>query len=93
MDPRYVVVASVNGHLEAEMYKAFLEAAGIQVLLSQETAGIAFGLTVGSLGKVDILVPIEEEEEAMLLISAMETGELEQPGDEGETQTNGQEPA
>lgn len=80
MEPRYIVVTTANGHLEAEMLKAFLEAAGIPAFIAQESAGIAYGLSIGSLGEADILVSEENEEEALQLLAAMEKGDLEQPG-------------
>jgi len=77
MNPDYKSIFFANGQLEAKMIKIFLEADGIPVQLSQESAGIAMGLTIGRLGIVEILVPEEKEAEARTLIASMETGELE----------------
>lgn len=74
---KYVSVYTANGKLDAEMIKAFLESKGIQVLTSQESAGTAMGLTVGQLGEVDILVPIQEETRAREIFADMENGKFE----------------
>lgn len=55
-DP-YVSIVTVAGRLEAEIIKSFLNADGIDCELSQESAGSVFGLSVGTLGAVEILVP------------------------------------
>ena len=56
LDP-YVTVETVAGRPEAEFIKSMLNAEGIECELSQEAAGSVFGLSVGTLGAVDILVP------------------------------------
>ena len=76
-NPQFSVVYTANGKLSAEMIKAFLETSGIPVLLNQESAGIALGLTVGPLGVVDILVPVEYETQARELLEEMEQGKFE----------------
>ncbi len=81
--PHFVVVYSASGKLDGEMIKAFLESAGIPTLLNQESAGSAYGLTIGSLGKVEIWVPANQEDEARNLLAEMENGDLESgPNDE-----------
>jgi hypothetical protein len=50
-------VIEVFGELEAELLRGLLEAQGIPVILNQEGAGRAYGLNVGPLGAVQILVP------------------------------------
>lgn len=73
-----VVVYSAAGQLQANIVKGMLEAAGIPAQLSQEGAGAAYGLTVGPLGLVEILVPADRAEEAEALIAAMERGEMDE---------------
>lgn len=88
----YVEVYSANGQLEADMIRLMLEASGLHVITNQESAGAVYGLTVGPLGEVRILVPENEVEEANGLLQAMEEGKLEsdlpldntdEPGEEG----------
>ena len=71
-----VIVRTVHGHLEAEVFKSFLESSGIPVALSQESAGMAYGLTIGALGAVDILVPASFASQAQELLDAYDRGEL-----------------
>ncbi len=43
--------------MEAQILKGRLESEGIPALLSYESAGLVYGLTVNGLGEVRILVP------------------------------------
>ncbi len=70
----YETVTTASGQLEAEMIKAFLESNGIPALLNQESAGIVFGLTVGPLGEVKVLVPVDKLEEARAILVDMDNG-------------------
>lgn len=72
-----IQVYSTEGQLEAEMIKGFLEAQGMNVVLSQESIGRTYGLTAGRLGQVKILVPETQAEEAISILEAMERGEYE----------------
>ncbi len=72
-----IKIYSTKGQLEAEMIKGFLEAQGLDVVLSQESIGRTYGLTAGSLGQVKILVPETQAEEAASILNAMERGEYE----------------
>lgn len=75
----YVQVYTAYGQLAAEMVRLLLESMSIPSRLLQESAGLALGLTMGSLGEVSILVPIEDEREAREILRAMEEGRLEEP--------------
>ena len=70
-----VSVYSAAGQLEAEMVKGFLAAQGIQAILNQESVGRTLGLSAGRLGKVDVMVPESQMQDARNLIAAMEAGE------------------
>jgi len=82
-----VVVYTAAGQMEANIVKGMLEAAGIPVKLSQESAGTVYGLTVGTMGLVEILVPEQRADEAKALIEAMRRGDLENevPNPNGQT--------
>jgi hypothetical protein len=58
-----VTVRTAN-YLEAQIIKGRLESEGIPVLLSYESAGLVYGITVDGLGQVKIMVPRKLEEEA-----------------------------
>ncbi len=63
-----VSVGTADGQVEAEIIKGLLTANGVDVWLSQESAGTAIGLTVGSLGEVEIMVRAEQAEDARALL-------------------------
>jgi hypothetical protein len=72
-DP-WELVMETNGPFEAEMLRGALEANQIPVFLSQEGAGRAFGLTMGTLGLVQILVPHSKAELARKILQDYESG-------------------
>lgn len=69
-------VAVVNGNLEAEQVRAFLEAHGIQVLLLGETVRSTHGLSMDGLGAVIIEVAEEDASRTRELLAAADAGEL-----------------
>ena len=81
MPPQIVVVYTTSGPGEAGIIQSVLNAAGIPCELSREGAGAAYGLTVGPLGEVDVLVPAAHAEAAKALLAAMERGDLEDDSD------------
>jgi hypothetical protein len=74
---RWEVVVEVNGNLEAEILRGLLEAQGIEARISQEGAGKALGLGVGPLGKVQILTPVYDSENAREILDKYYAGEFE----------------
>lgn len=68
MSGNIVSVYQVSGQLEGEFIKSFLAAHGIQAGLAQESAGIVYGLTIGALGNVDVLVNEKDVEKARQLL-------------------------
>jgi hypothetical protein len=58
-----VTVCTVR-YMEAQIMKGRLESEGIPVLLSYESAGLVYGLTVDGLGKVKVMVPEHLAEQA-----------------------------
>lgn len=90
MNEKYVLVYTSTGLLNAEMIRTFLEAKGFQVVVSQEAAGIVYGLTLGPMGKARFYVPPEQAEEARALLEAMERGDFALP-DEESTNSTGEE--
>jgi hypothetical protein len=82
MQPKRVVVYTAHGTLQAETVRLFLESAGVPAFVSQESAGVTFGLTVGRLGEARVLVAEEDQQKAIDLLDAMEEGEFILPGDD-----------
>jgi hypothetical protein len=72
-----IAIRTVHGQMEAEILKALLESAGIDVLLSQEGAGTVLGLTIGPLGDVDLLVRESQAADARALLEEYGRGSLD----------------
>lgn len=62
------VVAEASGQAEAELLRSLLEAHGITVWLSGESAGAAIGLSFGSLGRIEVMVRESDLEQARQLL-------------------------
>ena len=65
-----VTVRTAN-YMEAQIIKGRLESEGIPVLLSYESAGLIYGLTVDGLGEVKIMVPKHLAEEAREILGVV----------------------
>jgi hypothetical protein len=76
---RNEVVFVANGKLEAESVRILLESFEIPAYINQESAGTAYGLSVGPMGEVDVLVPTKYVHDAKKITCAMMAGELEEP--------------
>jgi hypothetical protein len=85
MTTKYVLAYTACGMLDAEMIRSFLETAGIPSILSHESAGTVFGLTLGPLGEVQVMVPADKLEDARNILEAMEQGQYAQ-ADNSETE-------
>jgi hypothetical protein len=73
----WVVIENVSGDLQAEILRGLLEAQGIPVLLSRESAGRAIGLSVGPLGEVFILVRAGSLQDAQRVLADYHSGLFE----------------
>jgi hypothetical protein len=80
MDTHFSIIATASGKLEADIIKGMLEAQGIETMLSYEAAGTAYGLGVGRLARVEILVRDEQVAEAEAILEDYQTGKY--AGDE-----------
>ncbi|MDI6868066.1 MAG: DUF2007 domain-containing protein [Coprothermobacterota bacterium] len=72
MKSEWAVVFRTDNPIEASMVKSKLEDAGFPVFEKGETLGRVYGLTIGSLGIIEILVPSHLLEDAWELISKEE---------------------
>lgn len=89
----YVTVYTAYGKPQAEMLCLLLENYGIRAFVAQEGAGVAQGLTIGSLGEADIMVLPEDAEAAIKILSEIESGENALPDQEpdyNETEDEGE---
>ena len=87
----WVVVGEVAGPLQGEILRGLLEAQGIAVQLEQESAGRAYGLTLGPLGTVRILVHAAQRASAEEVLDEYEFGQFESGGDNGEMDLSGED--
>lgn len=69
-----VKVGSVSGKLEAEILRGLLEASGISVWLVHEAAATIYGLGVGPLAVVDLMVLADQAERAAEIIENYRSG-------------------
>ena len=72
-----LVTVRTAKYMEAQIIKGRLESEGIPVLLSYESAGLIYGITVDGLGEVKIMVPKHLAEEAKEILGAVEKAKLE----------------
>jgi hypothetical protein len=76
MEHREVVVAVVQGEVEEQQLRAFLEAHGVSTRVEGEALRKTHAFVLDGLGEVRILVPAEQAGEARDLIARVEAGEL-----------------
>jgi hypothetical protein len=69
-DVNWEPVAEIYHPDEAQLICGLLETAGITVKLERETAGGVFGLNVGPLARIEILVPRDRLTEAQAILAA-----------------------
>ncbi len=74
MDQDIVNVGSVSGKIEAEIVRGLLESRGIQVWLVHEAAATIYGLGVGPLAQVDLMVRADQAKQAADVIENYRTG-------------------
>ena len=74
---KWIMVTSVSGEMQAELMRGLLEAQGIPVLMMQESAGRAIGITNSPLGEVEILVSKSNIQDARDVIEKYYSGEFE----------------
>ena len=81
-EDKWELIITVSGELQADLLRNLLEAQGIKVFLNQEGAGRAYGLTVGPMGEVQVLVPENQSQAARQIVDDYYAGKFE--SDEGE---------
>jgi hypothetical protein len=76
----FVQLVTATSLVEADLWKAVLEASGIPVYFRQEAIGAVLGNTVGELAAVDLWVPREQAAEALRILQDQRV----EPADEDE---------
>lgn len=69
-----IVVFSASGEMQAQQIRGFLAAAGISSELRGESLRKTHGLTIDGLGRVEIVVSKDDEEQARALLASAEQG-------------------
>ena len=68
---KWEILTEVQGRLEAEFIKSYLESQDIDVELFQESVGHhIYPVTINGLGRVQIFVPKEQAKEAQQILEA-----------------------
>ena len=75
-EANWEVVYETNGSFLAEILRGLLEAQSIPVVLSQEGIGRVYGITIGTLGRTQILVPAHDLERAQQILQEYETNSI-----------------
>jgi len=81
MDHEPVVVATVQGEIEEQQLRAFLEANDIPTVVRGEALRKTHAFVLDGLGAVEIMVAPEHAAAARDLIAKVEAGELELAGE------------
>ncbi len=68
-EKKLVELTTVPGRLAAEAILSYLEAFGIQGMISMESIGSVYPVTVGELGEVQILIREEDYENASQILA------------------------
>lgn len=76
-EEKWTVIAEIYGELQAELIRGLLDAQGVRVFLNQEGAGRAYGLSVGPLGLVQLLVPESQSQLAEQILADYSSGKFE----------------
>ncbi|MEA2635067.1 MAG: putative prokaryotic signal transducing protein [Chloroflexota bacterium] len=76
----FVQLVTATSLVEADLWKAVLEASGIPVYFRHEAIGAVLGNTVGELAAVDLWVPREQAAEALRILQDQRV----EPADEDE---------
>lgn len=79
------IVYVTNSDFDARVVAGLLETAGIPVIVQQEPAGSALGITVGLLGEVKVVVRPEDYERALDILDDVPDEALLPDGDDDDT--------
>ncbi len=77
MNADSTLLEKVSSSMQPEIIRSLLESRDIGVMPSQESAGAIFGLGVGPMAKVDILVPQIQLDEARSILNEYYSGSLD----------------
>jgi hypothetical protein len=78
MIQNWVKIETVYDQIQAELLRGLLEAQEVNVLLAQEGAAKALGLSVGTLSEIEVLVAERDAKRARMILDEYYGGELEE---------------
>jgi len=70
-----LVTVRTARYMEAQIIKGRLESEGIPALISYESAGLIYGVTIDGLGEAKVMVPEHLAEEAKEILAAGDSPE------------------
>jgi hypothetical protein len=70
--PKWIVIYSTYDYTEAHVIAGRLQVEGIRAMVHQQAGAAAFGVTVGVLGEVTVLVHPQNEERALDILEPTE---------------------
>ena len=73
----WVILTTIEGSINAQMLRSFLEDAGIEVFLAGESSAGVYGMLGGAIGAVNVMVPAPYLEEAHLILQDFDQGQEE----------------
>ncbi len=79
MADHFVVIDTVCGRQEGEILQSYLRAQNIDCEISQEAIGGVIGMTIDTMGAVQVLVPSRQRKQALEAIRCYRSGEEPAP--------------
>ncbi|GEM_PF-4422246 len=80
----YITVANLSTAMEAHLIQGALHAAGIDALVPDANISQTHSLMTVALGGVRVVVPSDQADAAQEILDALNRGDLQLEGDEGE---------
>ena len=85
----YITVANLSTAMEAHLIQGALHAAGLDALVPDANISQTHSLMTVALGGVRVVVPAEQADAALEILDALNRGDLQLEGDEGEPARGG----
>lgn len=73
----WALLTTIEGAINAQILRSFLEDAGIEVFLAGESSAGVYGMLGGAIGAVNVMVPAPHLEEARLILQDFDQGQTE----------------
>lgn len=70
----WALLTTIEGSMNAQVLRSFLEDAGIEVFLAGESSAGVYGMLGGAIGAVNVMVPAPRLAEAQLILEDFDQG-------------------